>query len=650
MVTLISDGALCSNFIHEQLRKLGITALIIAPDSSRLNLVERSNRTIAEGGRALNDTAGLPPTTFLLACVHMVNIQNRIFKQTTLQAPDGRPLSPIELYEKRNRASVEDLFKDIRVFGSLAFALQHTDKQVTKSERCINLGLAFDNPKNTLLMSLEKKRFFTSRNTISDEVCFPFKKSFEFPREITTRHDQGDAGETIEEAIECLQPTAKSLPLYDIPQVDKPLLAEEQEQEGPDLTEEMESLSISQPLGDQNNMEADKHEGEASAEASQKNAPQTPHMATRRLSFGQTNDTPAPIIRDLFDEHQTPLATIEEDPGRTALGTGDNINDVDPRSSPAKFQVGALYDTIYDEPAQIISNNLDGDVQVVFPENKSPTKQWTIDKSKIFDLVARDGEALVSDTLTPGLSSKPDILRNPLDWIPMTYDGLLVPSCDFALAAEEDFTRRDPLHARNLAQAHGGFSHKQQFHVAFLSVDDLVGKVLADDVDIPKYHFGVKHHPLRAICEEAMDFEFNTLVRKGVFGKGRERCAGDIGSMFVLKAKSDAEGLLAKVKARLTVLGNQEKKELLSYSPVMLLTTIRMMISLHCADLEVLLPCAGHHRRIRICKGNSRNMGHTTCWVCAPRRQARLVLPAKLQPLRHHRRCVSLLFGLLQLA
>ena len=79
-----------------------------------------------------------------------------------------------------------------------------------------------------------------------------------------------------------------------------------------------------------------------------------------------------------------------------------------------------------------------------------------------------------------------------------------------------------------------------------------------------------------------MRAEFDTLVRKGVFGKGRPFRKGDnsIGTMFVLKAKSDQDGRLSRIKARLTVMGNQETQDLLSYAPVMLLTTMRLLIAM----------------------------------------------------------------------
>ena len=82
----------------------------------------------------------------------------------------------------------------------------------------------------------------------------------------------------------------------------------------------------------------------------------------------------------------------------------------------------------------------------------------------------------------------------------------------------------------------------------------------------------------------------DTLFEQGVFGKPRRRQPNEkvISTMFVLKAKSDLNGMLEKVKARLTLRGDLEKGvDFLSYAPVMLLATLRILISLHTADLSV---------------------------------------------------------------
>ena len=54
----------------------------------------------------------------------MTAIDNRVFKQTKVTAPDGRPLSPLERYDHRTRGSAKELFAPLRVFGCLCFSLQ----------------------------------------------------------------------------------------------------------------------------------------------------------------------------------------------------------------------------------------------------------------------------------------------------------------------------------------------------------------------------------------------------------------------------------------------------------------------------------------------------------------------------------------------
>jgi hypothetical protein len=574
VVCLISDGAINITATRAKLRRLGISVLVIAPNSSRLNLVERAHRTVAEGARSMMSTAGLPPSLFLLACKAMVEVDNRVFKQTEICAPDGRPLTPLELFDGRVRESASALLACLRVFGSECWALQHTDKQVTKSERCIMLGFADDNPKSYFLMSLERKRYFSSRDVVGDEVSFPFKVALQISRIIPTRYEQGDEGESDGEAFQDgIQPDpGDGLELFDIPD------DTESTQQHADTLSEAEVSPQDHAAGPSPQPEPTTQTASTVHEEKRIN---------KRLSFSSA--APSPVLRDLFatsskDSSTPTLETVQEDEERIRLGTGDESPAT--RTSPAKFQEGSLYETKWGQPARIIRNNDDGDVQVTFPEDPDDDhdKQYTVAKDLILGLRKAD-EALNVDQ---GQRSMNTILRSPLDWVPATYDGLLVPSCEFCLLDEEIFTL-DTAEKHYLAQQHGGFSGKTDFHVALYTKEDLVGKVLADDLDIPKYHFQIKNHPLRQLIEQAMKAEFDALVRIGVFGQGKPKLAGDdsIGTMFVLKAKSDDNGMLAKIKARLTVLGNQEVNVLLTYSPVMMLTTMRLLISLHTADLEV---------------------------------------------------------------
>ena len=428
---------------------------------------------------------------------------------------------------------------------------------MTKSERCVMLGPSHDNPKAYLLMSLERKRYFISRDVVAEESSFPFKKAFQICAPISTQQ-QPVVGEELEsEFLDDVQPDNQALfEHYDVPEEAVP------PQEDP-VQEPVEDLPVAPlPSGYEPVVDPAKLEP----------------VALRDLFTTLEDTLPDP------PRTRASMRIASEDPQRTILGTGDKNPAA--RTSPATFEVGKVYESShYGQPVQIVKNNDDGDVQVTFPSS-GDNKQWTVDKSEIDD-IQFDDLALTLDHTTPSPDSA--VLSSPLDWIPVAYDGLLVPSCQFTLFDETKFAVRADGSAQRLTQQYGGFTHDSRYHVAFLTSEDLIGKVLAQEVDIPKYHFGLGDHPLRPLCEQAMQKELATLIRRGVFGQGRPPLKDEpvIGTMFVLKAKSDASGLLSQIKARLTVLGNQEKQDSLSYSPVMLLASMRLLLSLHAADLDV---------------------------------------------------------------
>ena len=504
----------------------------------------------------MNDTAGLPPSLFQ-ACVAMVAIDNRIYKQTNVRAPDGRPLSPLEIYDHRVRSSSKELFAPLRVYGCLCFSLQHSNKQITKAERCVMLGPAPDNPKAYLLMSLERRRYFISRDIIAEETSFPFKKAFAIcPIVHEPSRDDTDDDDGVPKTVEDIQPLNTT-------QVDNFLVHEEAV--APDDEVKPEQVQAPSLVA-------------TPAATTLDDAPSVSASLSDLFSMIDTTKSDPPVTRA-----QVASTGNAE---RTKLGTGDKAPDA--RRSPAKFEVGRLYESsFYGEPVRIVKNNDDGDVQVTFPEN-TDTRQYTIDKSEI-DEIEFDGQALILEQrpLFPAYDLQE--LNNPLDWIPIAYNGLLVPSCSFSLLDDDHFQRHSTSTPSKLSQQHGGLTADSKYHVALLTSADLVGKVLAEDLDIPKYHFSIKDHPLKPLCHQSMRKEMDTLTGRSVFGQGRPSFDGEavIGTMFVLKAKSDADGLLSKIKARLTVLGNQEKQDLLSYSPVMLLTSMRLLLSLHTADLKV---------------------------------------------------------------
>ena len=129
-------------------------------------------------------------------------------------------------------------------------------------------------------------------------------------------------------------------------------------------------------------------------------------------------------------------------------------------------------------------------------------------------------------------------------------------------------------------------------HAPPLALSELVGRVMADSLKVPRTHYELKDSALRPLVEEAQNIELATLISKNVFRNAHSALPTDvvIPSMFVNRAKGDAEGKLVKIKARLTLRGDLDPPPAdaprKTYAPVLLPCTMRLLISQHCADPE----------------------------------------------------------------
>ena len=99
-------------------------------------------------------------------------------------------------------------------------------------------------------------------------------------------------------------------------------------------------------------------------------------------------------------------------------------------------------------------------------------------------------------------------------------------------------------------------------------------------------------HPWRDHIEEAEIRELQEAINKGVWGKQipRPDDVKPIDIMWVYAAKEQTNGLLDRVKARITLRGDQERHALdkiLAYAPVHMSLTLRMLIVLHLGDPDV---------------------------------------------------------------
>ena len=115
---------------------------------------------------------------------------------------------------------------------------------------------------------------------------------------------------------------------------------------------------------------------------------------------------------------------------------------------------------------------------------------------------------------------------------------------------------------------------------------------MADSIKVPRTHYELKDSAIRPLVEEAQELELATLIRKNVFKDAHSALPTDvvIPSMFVNRAKGDAEGKLVKIKSRLTLRGDLDPPQAdaprKTYAPVLLPCTMRLLLSQHSADID----------------------------------------------------------------
>lgn len=127
-------------------------------------------------------------------------------------------------------------------------------------------------------------------------------------------------------------------------------------------------------------------------------------------------------------------------------------------------------------------------------------------------------------------------------------------------------------------------------------IHNLVGKVKARDINLslPRHRHQIQRHVLQPLCEDAEANELYGLLEKGTFGDPEPLPPNHrrIPVMWVYLAKSsdDGSGDFAKMKARLTVRGDLEKKDVDkadAYSPVSHPVTYKILIIAHMSDEDV---------------------------------------------------------------
>ena len=579
VVTIVSDGALCTTEHRNSLRARGITALIAAPGASRLNgIVERRIRTNTESGRAMNIAAGLPPTLFIPACEYANIIQNYLPLTTSVNARittssdslTTRNEAPQEIWMRRRLGSWTALLKPFRVFGCLAYALHRdANKQVGKAERCIFLGLSSDNHNTYVLMSLETKefsRFVNSRDVVCHEHILPFKKAMELPAYVRENH----ALEHGALELSCQPPDAaqeQPTPLEPSPVIEDQMKTAEQPDET--ITPAVEPVHT----------------------LVEKFQPHDEASVNKRLSFSEFPSRKVTFDLESNQEH-APTHTTDFDQ-RKLLGTGDERPHA--RSAPADYlHVGRTYMTTGDERCTVREVNSDGDVQATFPDFKDPKLLFTLAKENILEDTEETMEEAMLATNMPTSCAH---YAGPLDAYSIeTADGEFMTPGEFTAST---LTSESAFSADCDRPLTGWKNRKSKIELGTritnmkpLTINELVGQVMADSVKVPRTHYELKDSAIRPLVEEAQNLELATLIRKNVFKDAHTALPTDvvIPSMFVNRAKGDAEGKLVKIKSRLTLRGDLDKPPAdaprKTYAPVLLPCTMRLLISQHSADID----------------------------------------------------------------
>lgn len=573
VVFIVSDGALSDKNHLARLRQLGITTLIVAPGASCLNtLVERRIRTVTESGRAMNIAAGLPPTHFITACKYASIIQNHIPNQgkDIPKSTSGRNQCPQEMWLRRDYGSYPKLFGRFRTFGCLAFALhRHPNKQVAKAERTIFMGFSPQNPKAYLLYSLEHHKHVVSRDVVCHELHMPYQKGFAMATPVHATPLANEHGEIDNTAA----PDEKDQP--PIEEAESPV--------------EDDDATINQTTNDPITVRTPEDTTEVGASVT---APYTSHPVNHRLSFSAIED-PQEDYAEMESKDIDKVAADADDfavdtsdfAQRKSLGTGDVSPAI--RGKPAThLQVGTTYQNItFQQPCIVQEINADGDVQVTFPNSRDedPNTLYTVDQLEIDSTPLPSTEAnsveAVETTYSGGALVE-------------TEDGEFYPTHEFTvdlLSTSEAFSAE--LDQRPLRDWKMGGAKERGSRIAPLRLSDLIGKVPADSLNVPRTHYQLRDSALRPLVEHAQKLELETLKSKGVFRDAHTRLPTDevIPTMFVNRAKGDVNGNLAKIKARLTLRGDLDKKGTprKTYAPVPPLSSMRLLLSLHCNDPEV---------------------------------------------------------------
>ena len=538
------------------------TEIIINPAGQHPNAMakaERVNRDTQEAERSYRQQGNAPPFLWEFATIAAWTSSNIIPSARAMRkgnVPKGeterqrkRPLTPLEMWEGRRAGSYAELRTNlITPFCEAVAFINKEDRSahVMPGYRALYLCPAKTNmltERTHFVLRLSDWKLMKARTVHANESVFPLRELRpsgigEFKPYVTTSGGVGD-----------ISPTDDSLE-------DHPLMQYEEDADAEEV-----APSVNKPTPE--------NDGEDDAESDDKPPPLEPNDDLHTVI-----DVKTAMMDSAISQPRTLRSAVRS-------ATHDALDDESESGSPdtdRRNYQGVINDgsTVMTKMGPATVTGRQGEDYLTVYQNDPEAIEYSLPSGR-------------QSIWLP--SERPGVIYNAQGLI-VTPEGEHVANhVEYAQYVPLVHTPKHPLRYANARIEH----HEANLagHVfKGKSYDELLAEartMTADEVDalIPKHYHQTLYHPLRPLIEKGEINEITGLIDIGVFGPPQECPQGykPVDCMWVYKAKkSDEDSFFGKMKARCTMMGNQERhsiEKLAAYAPVMQQTALRAMLALY---------------------------------------------------------------------
>lgn len=557
LAILRTDGApeMNSSRVTTFLRERGIRHETTASyDHASNSIAERYNRTVEESADAMRCHAGLDPRWWCYAMAHANDVHNHIpaaaRKRSRTDTSDdagsasdneaidatasslpARTLSPVERWQRFQAGSYTQLFDHFRVFGC-ATVIYRPKETRTKNEFRGTEGMYLGQHELTKApMNLELSS--AKLRDYSSHVSNETRMVAKsaLPKDTHPRlRAKLSGGPGLANASAKIDSSALMLDHY---------TGSNQQRSVPidDTVVAVDTNDLEPSEAEKIELKDDVLPSVAFDEAKPSPDDQETVQADPTEINDRSSDNVEPRRRLRFEQKDTPLEAVDEEPDESAKSDSETED---------KFPVGSTVMTTGGR-AIITAIYEDGDLECKFPDADDPDEKYHINENEAW----------------ADLSVRYDLEMNYVT----------------AIWVHRQLNSSGPIEINQVTSK---------------SSDDLIGKVKAEDIVLPRFYpqFAASEH--YGIIRKAMTKEWQQIVNQGTLSNLMELPDGHKAhpTLWVLKAKADVDGWFSQLKARLTLRGDIVNKSLKlskaeAYAPVMDFATLRLLLALHCADKDV---------------------------------------------------------------